>query len=81
MRVCVYDMCVCEECACLRVGVSVQNACEIMCVTKRGYLSLSVCTFDRLYLFIYLFSQKRKKCVKRNISVCACVCVCVCVYV
>lgn len=49
---------------------------EIECVSLKkigeggGSFSLSVCTFYRLYLFIYLFfSQKRK-------NVCVRVCVC-----
>lgn len=47
-------------CMCVRVC-----ACETLCVSKgvRGSFSLSVCTFYRLYLFIYLFFPEEKKCV------------------
>lgn len=55
-------------CMCVRV-----YACETLCVSKgvRGSFSLSVCTFYRLYLFIYLFFPEEKK---------MCVWRCVCVY-
>lgn len=53
-------------CMCVRV-----YACETLCVSKgvRGSFSLSVCTFYRLYLFIYLFFPEEKKCVYGGVCV------------
>lgn len=59
---------------CLRFSTECMYArmCEIVCVSKRGSFSLSVCTFYRLYLFIYLFFPEEKN-VCENVHLYVCV--------
>lgn len=42
---------------------------------KGGSFSLSVCTFYRLYLFIYLFFPEEKKNVREDVRLCVRACV------